>query len=267
MDLISQYARRGDIINTLSNITKELNNIVMRIDYYFELLKKLAKNRQWRTETLEKIGKLILKYAKEIALTGYTGHEALERAWEERDAITKRLYFLAGYTSNKENTDSELPGLSTKSGGGDLIKSLELDDSDNIFFIKPDLGIVTVGSKNRFAKVLEEGGVKRGGHLGFDENFAPTKWLIKALQEKEDLSLSDAISEAKKILKSLQSIANSESIPPRPFLKPALYFLQDKEEDVKIVGNLFKDYLNSAFKNIPARFVNFDSIEATFEGI
>jgi len=207
--------------NVWLHLMAQLEFLQYKLDRYITIINRFFSERTWKQEVLEDIGEKILDTARDNATHGYWGTDSLRKAgisWQERAEVTKRLYEAKGYGNPS--------GLTTGKDG--LINSLHINGEGNIFSVKPDAGYVLVGSKWRYAKLLEEGGYRNASeeNLGlkveaFSLNgttFSPKKWLVEALGETEAKFLAQLMS---------QEWKNGENgtayIPPRPFLKPALW--------------------------------------------
>lgn len=238
---------KEDKIAFFVNIKKSYNNMVKRIDKYISLLERFMTQRDWRLEYLEVIGEAILKYAFKNASTGYVGSEALDAAgihWDERDELTEELYRIR-YNNVPE-------GLTT--GANQLLDSLRIGDTFNIFEAKPDVGTVTVGTRWPHAKTLEKGGWKKGPHLGINKTgTAPAEWLIRAIGKKEAWDLFYKISE--------RFIQFATPIPPRPYLKPALWYVKQKGEAVNALISIFVDNLQRTVDNSERWSLGLDEME------
>lgn len=232
-------------MNAIEELSKRLSKYVDAIQAFF-------KHRDWRQIALEDVGEKILEYAKDNAQRGYEGTEAIRqygKLWQQRADITQRLYRLRGYDPVGSGLTT---GVAFASGDGDenftsanrLIDSFDIGHALNVFIVNPDLGIVVVGTKFKWARTLEEGGIKTGGHLGIRDDWIPAKWLIEALQIKENLSYEEAWQEAFKIRDELVELGTMQGIPERPFLKPALYFVKDQDDALDIIARQIGYYLN-----------------------
>ena len=166
---------------------------------------------------LGSVGEEILKRAKTNAAEGYRGvrHSGKQTVmWPERTELTRRLYAASPYH------DSDKPGLTT--GADKLINSLDRLGDDNIF----EMGgkSIEVGSRFKHASILEHGGVRRlWPNIGFRADGTPTRWLTEAFSQEE-------IAEIRAIFES------PRYIEPRPFLRPALWDVRDKEEHTRIAS-------------------------------
>ena len=162
------------------------------------------------TYVSEDVAEELLRMAKENARNGYRGIPYGNENWADRDPITKLLYELSPYHT------SNLPGLDT--GARRLIESLERGGQDNIFNIS---GLeVTIGTRFKHAKLLEEGGLRRTApNIGFTREGNPNRWLSRAIDQ-------GLISEAE-VQQIRQKFMTPRMIEPRPFLRPAKRFMED----------------------------------------
>jgi len=162
------------------------------------------------TYVVEDVAEETLRMARENARNGYRGIPYGSESWSPRDPITKLLYELSPYHT------PNLSGLDT--GAHRLIESLERGSQDNIFDIK---GLeVTVGTKFKHAKILEEGGLRRMvPNIGFTPDGAPNRWLRRAI--------ADGRISSEQVDEIRQRFMTPRMIEPRPFLRPAKYFMRD----------------------------------------
>lgn len=250
----------------IMNSTKELKERLMR---YFEDFPKLFKDRSLRTEILQQVGSKILDYAKQNVESGYTGTESIDHfdtQWVQRSEITKRLYTLRGYNPEAEGmfTRATVDQDGQESSSlGIFVDSFSIGTNLNIFLVKADVGIVVLGTRFKHAEVLENGGKRTGSHLGFpeDETGQPhiAGWLIQALIDVEGYSEDMAELKAKEIYNELQ-LLSTEKIPSRPFLKPALYYVQHRHEAIEIINEIILYDLKRKFENMPMWAQMYDKI-------
>lgn len=272
---LAMVIQRGEWDQIFFQIMEAMEMLQERMIKYFDqehgFFVKMFKHRQWRIEALEEIGTKILEYAKENTLTGYTGNAILDAAgvsWDQRAKITKRLYALRGY-------DPNAPGLFTDStrqieeseredsSVGFLVDSLNIGDGLNVFEVHPDLGVVVVGTRFKHAEVLENGGPKEGGHLGLGkDDWTPAKWLVTALKnEYGEGSRSDeeAWQEALNIRDEL--LDSSQTLPSRPFLKPALIYVWENENALDIMAKILGYHLKYLISDLPDWMRNCDMFD------
>jgi hypothetical protein len=225
----------SDIWLTLMNNIDFLQYRLMR---YIDIIHRFFTQREWRQEALEDIGERILELAEENARRGYQGTESLSSAgisWEERNEIVQQLYQAAGY-GNPE-------GLTT--GRDHLINSLRIGDTNNIFTVNPDLGHVILGTNWKFAKLLEEGGFRDPNepHLGVvvdvDGSMRPAEWLMAAIGADNAWELVNELAD------------QDPYIPPRPFLKPALWYSIHDDFIGKTLVEIIIYYLSRLLKELP----------------
>lgn len=180
-------------------------------------------------QMLIKVGEKILNYAKANAERGYEGIPyGRGEKWEQRSDLTMFLY-------NLSPTHEIMSGLDT--GRHQLIKSLERYDELNFFEIKGD--VLTLGTDFEHAALLEKGGIRppRLKHLGFSAEGIPAKWLIRALMDRYGLDEEAASQKAMMIYEELMT--STAEFSKRPFLGPALWYVQENEEHTKIVSRVF----------------------------
>lgn len=251
-------------------VMDELDKMKERLLRYFEDFAKILKDRDFRDQVLTDVGTKIINYARENAETGYVSGGILSEVgvqWEQRAELTKRLYTLKGYDPNSPGLyaarnsmhDNEMEASSL----GRFIESLSIGTDLNIFLVKPDVGIVILGTRFRFARVLEEGGTRFGSHLGIREDWSPTKWLLDALVEVEGLTTDEAWTEAFKIRDQLIEYGSLRGIPPRPYLKPALYYVYNQDEAIEIICKLLGNNLKNIFENMPIWSQVYDKLSVT----
>lgn len=237
-----------------------------RLLKYIRMVKEFFMNRMWTTEFLQDIGETILKYALENASEGYkalpkgmTAEGQTSESFKKRKEIVEKLYELRlGYVPQ---------GLTA--GADKLLASLRKGDQDNIFNVKTpqdENSYVEVGTKWMYAKLIEEGGInpQRGAedyakHLGMNEFGEPAKWLIDALGGDED--------QAKKIVDELKQLIKDEKIefPPRPYLKPALWYVRYQNDWVKMLIDIIDYGLKySAISEISSPSLQGDSINVSW---
>lgn len=164
---------------------------------------------------VEKVAEKTLEFAKENAEMGYdnvphTGNRGV--VWEPRDSITERLYALSPYHYPSET------GLDA--GKRKLIGSLERDGDDNIF---ERTGLeVKIGTGFRHAYLLEKGGIRPAvPNLGFHVSGKPREWLMKAIREGR-ISRDE-------VNRIWDIVSRPQFMPPRPFLFPAMWEMEDNE--------------------------------------
>lgn len=248
MALDSVLARYRDGINTEEErarayfaVMEAIEQLEARILKYFRIIKEALMDRGWTSEFLEDIGEKILEYALENASEGYVGVPkgktktgGDQAAYKKRESIVEELY-MARFGRVPE-------GLT--SGGDHLLNSLQMYDQHNIFEVKaPNKGAtpsVTVGTKWIHAKQIEEGtyNAKRGihnlaWHLGMSNNPEnsiedpiPAKWLI---DEKGYEIAKEMVDELAELIKK------EEKFEPRPFLKPALWYVRFGKEYITML--------------------------------
>ena len=230
-----------DLNRMLYNIMLGLDELEFRLTRYVEILNRFFGDRDWRQEVLEEIGEKILEIAHENASKGYTGTRALQEAgitWPSRIPPVQELYRLRGY--------GDPEGLTT--GKDQVIDSLRVGGADNIFTVNPDLGKVTVGTRQQYAKVLEEGGTKITGHLGINESGEPAGWLLKALDAEGS---QDPYKDAIKLLSDMLNY-QAQEIKPRPFLKPALWYVRRGDDLGNIMIGILMHYLHNTVTEMPS---------------
>lgn len=224
----------------LYQIMLGLEELEIRLTRYVDVLNRFFGGRQWKQEVLEEVGEKILEIAYENASKGYTGTRALQEAgisWPARIPPVKELYRLRGY--------GDPEGLTT--GQDQLIDSLKVGAPDNIFSVNPDLGKISVGTKQKYAKLLEEGGVKIGGHLGMDKDGRPAKWLLEALDAEGS---EDPYRDAAKLLSEMINY-QAQYIKARPFLKPALWYVRRGDDLSTIMVNILMYFLHNMIREMP----------------
>lgn len=203
-----------EIIVTIRPSLSDISNPV-RISEAIRRIEGLIDNNM--DFMLGAVGEEILKRAKSNAAVGYRGlpHSGNQTVmWPDRDDLTKRLYEASPYH------DPDRPGLST--GADKLINSLDRLGDDNIFEVGDKS--VEVGSRFKHANILEHGGIRHlWPNIGFREDGQPTRWLTEAFSGEE-------IAEIRAIFES------PRFIEPRPFLRPALWDVRDKEEHTRIAS-------------------------------
>jgi hypothetical protein len=266
-----QAIREGRLEKIYFRVMEETEKLAERLTRYVEIIVRFFKDRTWRNEALENIGTKILDYARENVEQGYEGTDVLNAVgvqWQQRAELTQRLYYLRGY-------DPNAPGMFTGGGaiGGDeeteetsvgrFVDSFRIGDNLNVFIVNPDIGGVVVGTRFAFARVLEEGGAKTGGHLGVRDDWSPAKWLLDALMDKEGLSAQDAWEEAFRIRDQLVELGSLQGIPPRPFLKPALWYVYDQEEALDIICKILGYHLRYMFESMPHWSQIYDQVKVT----
>lgn len=268
---LDRYIREGRIEQIYFKVMDEAEELSRRLIRYFEIIIQFFRDREWRSEALEDVGTKILDYARENVEHGYDGTDVLNAVgvqWQQRAALTQRLYFLRGYDPQAsgmftgggligENEESE------ESSVGRFVDSFRIGDNLNVFVVHPDIGVVVIGTRFRYAKVLEDGGAKTGGHLGVRDDWSPAKWLLDALMEKESLSAEEAWDEAFKIRDQLVELGSLRGIPPRPFLKPALWYVYDQDEALDIICKILGYHLRYMFENMPHWSQIYDNIKVT----
>lgn len=201
---------------SLENISKpsSMSEILTSIENEIQKILPKALNAV-ATETLE--------MAKDNADEGYRGLPYPGRgagAWAPRDAVTDLLYSLSPWHMEG------LPGLTT--GRDQLINSLKKGDRFNIFEVEDNS--ITIGSRFRYADLLEHGGPRPSDvpPLGFKfgaNGLMPTRWLRNNASPSE----IDWI---------LSQVEGTQYIPPRPFLFPAMWFMEDKEWHTGIMAEV-----------------------------
>lgn len=234
----------------ISNFMNAIEDLKIRMNRYTTAIEAFFKHRDWRQISLERVGEKILEYAKDNAQRGYEGTEAIRqygKLWQQRADITQRLYKLRGYNPTASGLTTgkyaEPGDEESFAAANRLIDSFDIGHELNVFIVNPDLGIVVVGTKFKWARTLEEGGIKEGGHLGIRDDWLPAKWLVEALQEKENLSYEEAWQEAFDIRDELMELGTMQGIPERPFLKPAIWFVKDEDEALDIIAQQIGYYL------------------------
>lgn len=214
-------------------LASELNvKIKQRLFEYLDTIQDGVKTGKWKQRFLRGTGDEILNLARRNAENGYN-----EGEWEDRSEITKLLYELRRMTLKdaEDLYDPNNPGLTT--GKDVLINSLFPNAEFNIYEIHPFADMGRFGTKFIFAELLENGGYGEFGPaariMGFNADGSPKGWLIKGLKEKFHLDEKEARQKASEIH---DEITADRYIPPRPFLKPALWSVYDEEKDVKLAS-------------------------------
>ena len=223
---------------------RELDDLEKRLNLYIDSFVKFFAAKAWKKDILEMFGLQILKFAEWNASEGYTSTEYLTKqdgskdtVFKKRAEVVQRLYNLAGY--------GEPSGLTT--GADKLIDSLRPSADNNIFEIRPNNEEVIVGTRYEDARVLEDGGMRdlwqwEQTHLGvsIDQKtgkLKPAKWLVDAIGSYDA---------AWKLIDELFSLIYSTDayIPPRAFLKPALWSVRyDKETISEFVQAIYEGLL------------------------
>lgn len=258
-DFISSFAERvragqasrEDLRAFGRRLKSSYDNMVKRIQKYMDLMERFIGQKDWRVEYLEFVGEAILKYAFKNASTGYSGSPALDAAgiaWDQRDPLTEKLYNL--------RYGNILPGLTT--GADQLLDSLRIGDAKNIFEVRSQEGSVTVGTKWKYAKVLEKGGWKTGEHLGVNQyGNGPAEWLVRAVGEEEAWDIYQQIVE--------RFMQSADPIPARPFLKPALWYVRQTGEVVNALIEIFVDNLQRTVDTSERWSMGLDELNITYQ--
>lgn len=173
---------------------------------------------------VEAVAEKTLEFAKENAETGYqkveySGNRTV--VWAPRDPVTERLYEISPYH------DPSPTGLSA--GADRLFDSLTRLGVDNIF---ERVGLsVRIGTRFEHAHLLEKGGIRPSiPNIGFNEDGSVKRWLLKAAMS--GLISWDEISAIR------QQIFTPQFMPARPFLYPAMWYMEDTETHTAICANI-----------------------------
>lgn len=173
---------------------------------------------------VETVAEKALEFAKENAETGYqkveySGNKTV--VWAPRDPATERLYEVSPYHSPSET------GLSA--GADRLFDSLTRSGVDNIF---DKVGLsVKIGTRFEHAYLLEKGGIRPSiPNIGFNDDGSVKRWLLRAV-------LSGLISWGE-VSDIRQQIFIPQFMPARPFLYPAMWYMQDTETHTAICSNI-----------------------------
>ncbi len=245
MSMVYFYVKEMDLATAYQKYTESVNDMKEGLKILIDVLGEVMKSRRFKKEFLEKVGRRVLEYAKKNAEIGYNAgqatyqgqseHGSSDWSWTQRAEITKKLYKFMGY-------DPYATGLTT--GADMLLNSLVEGNRLNIFDVKPDKGEVTIGTRFFAAKILEEGGYRHpddfGTHLGFVKDDAtgqivPSQRLVWGIQrelgmpgEKGSKGHKEAIAIAMSLYDELKEVTDAQGvayIPPRPYLKPALWYV------------------------------------------
>ena len=188
---------------------------------------------------LEDIAIQVLEMAKDNASQGYYGlpfPDQKTTVWDPRADLTLELYDLRNRSRfGKQYSES---GMDT--GYHRLIDSLTKFGEKNIFE-REDKSIV-IGTSFKYAKLLEEGGMVESSHVGFHMNGEPKRWLLEVLAlefgglpPKTDPNYKEILRKAEDKAEELWNrLRHPRYVPPRPFLRPALWFLRDKGQHITI---------------------------------
>lgn len=173
---------------------------------------------------IETVAEKALEFARENAETGYqkveySGNRTV--VWAPRDPVTERLYEISPYHS---------PSVTGLSAGADrLFDSLVRSGVDNIF---EKVGLsVKVGTRFEHAHLLEKGGIRPSlPNIGFNDDGSVKMWLLKAV-------ISGLIS-WNEVSNIRQQIFTPQFMPARPFLYPAMWYMQDTETHTAICSDI-----------------------------
>ncbi len=149
----------------------------------------------------------------------FTGNQPA--TFNPRHPATEELYAASPY-------HTATPGLSA--GYDRIIESLFPGGLDNIIDFDEDS--VEVGTENHLAKLIEEGGLrppKRHVGQGRKKSYLPWENILRSYGIDPDGPID---------------------IPPRPYLKPALWHLRD-EEDGKFLYGLMTEIIKRIVEKIP----------------
>lgn len=202
----------SEVIITVKPTLSDISNPKFMSDLLADIGDLVADNL---SDCAEKIGEKVLDYAKENASRGYSGLPYGNDAWAPRSPEVDKLYELSPFHI------PNMPGLDT--GARKLVTSLERHGFDNIFIVSGSKGenrVVTVGTGFHHAKLLEEGGMRRAfPNIGFTAEGKPTRWLMQAM--------IDGLISSEEVNRIQELWFQPTFMPPRPFLKPAMWHIRD----------------------------------------